>query len=191
VLYSPTVRLDPNGEPILDQYTTLSGTSMATPAVCGIGALLSRFASKHLQRTLFADEMKAVLVHTAMSPLEGPSYQIGWGSIRADRAGALIASEGGMLVRDKLHQQKFVWKGSSKGGKAIRVTLVWLDPEGKGNTKGLDDPTPVIVHNLDLTLSPASGVKRFPWSLDPKDPSATATRNVVNKVDKDPCGPSE
>ena len=70
-LFSPTVerRCDCTIDP--RAYTWLSGTSMATLAASGIGTLLQGLASSQLGRPLFADEMKAILIQTAMSPHAG------------------------------------------------------------------------------------------------------------------------
>jgi hypothetical protein len=184
-LYSPSVRYDAAGALRDDGYEWKDGTSMAAPAATGIGALLHQLAKSKLGRTLFADEMKALLVHTAMSPNQGPTYILGWGAIRADDAGDVLVGKGGFLRRLRFDGD-FEWKGRRSGSGGIRVTLVWLDPPGPANTGGLDDPKPCLVHNLDLVVAGPDGTPHLPWRLDPKNPSRAAERgrNRIDNVER-------
>jgi hypothetical protein len=184
-LFSPTFQLNPaTGKPFDDKYERMSGTSMATPAACSIGGLLCEVAmASPLGRALRADEMKAVLIHTAMSPHAGPSYQIGWGSIRADNAGDIVAGNTGAMRRGKPEAAGFELTGTATAGQPIRATVVWLDPPGNINTGGLDDALSALVHDLDLIVVAPDGSRFFPWSLDPRNPANPATRTGANSVD--------
>jgi hypothetical protein len=83
-------------------YQPKSGTSMAAPTAAGIGVLLNQIAKRQMGRPLRADEMKAVLIHTAINKptevrknhsikkIDGPNYKTGWGAIRADYAGYVL-----------------------------------------------------------------------------------------------------
>ena len=174
-LFSPSSGAD-------DAYERLSGTSMATPAVTGIVALLGEVYRKHFERDARSDELKAALIHTAMSPHPGPDYRIGWGSVRADWAGDLIAGETGSLLAGSANSE-VVYSAKAKTGDAIRVTLVWIDPPAPVNFAGLDDRTLTLVHDLDLEVHSPEGKIFFPWSLDPSVPSRSASQDSKNTVD--------
>jgi hypothetical protein len=51
------------------------------------------------------------------------------------------------------------------------------------NTAGNDDPTPVLVNDLDLLLVSPSATAFSPWTLDKDNPSAPAVRTSANRVD--------
>ena len=175
-LFSTTITGD-------DQYHTTSGTSMATPAATGVGAILVECFRKHGIATPRSDQMKSVLIHTAMSPNPGPDYRIGWGSIRADLAADLIAGKGGVLLTSSVQDHDVVWSGKSTG-KPIRVTLVWLDPAAEPTTGGANVRTKTLVNDLDLKLiAPDGTTTHYPWSLNPDSPAIAATATSGNHVD--------
>ena len=65
-------------------------------------------------------------------------------------------------------------------GAPVKATLVWVDPVGLPNTGGVDDPTPALVHDLDLTLVAPFDQAHFPWRLDRLAPGANAERDAAN-----------
>jgi hypothetical protein len=172
-------------------YVQMSGTSMAAPVVSGTLALLNQLSrQKRSGRNLRSDEAKALLIHTALSPerVEGPTYQVGWGAIQAELAGRLLISDGSgqslqmiSVQRDKATDRKF----RRAGLHPARMTLVWLDDEAAKRT-GLDDRTPTLVNDLDMSLTSPSGKVIQPWTLDPDKPSAPAVRgtNVRDNVER-------
>ncbi len=67
------------------------------------------------------------------------------------------------------------------------MTLVWLDEEAAVQT-GLNDRTPTLVNDLDMSLTSPSGKVIEPWTLNPDRPSASAarghnTRDNVERID--------
>lgn len=162
-LYSPSESSDVS-------YVELSGTSMATPTACGICALLNELAVDRLGRQLYADELKATLIHTAQSRFPGPSFQVGWGSIRADRAAEVVAGDSAaQLLRDRLTPAitRQVVTGEAEAFSSVRATLVWLDPPAPAQSEQspIDDPTPALINDLDLRLIDPEGKIHYPWSL--------------------------
>lgn len=161
-----------------DQYSILSGTSMATPTASGIGALIVECFRNRGVAAPRSDQMKAVLIHTAMSPHEGPSYEIGWGSIRADLAANLIAGDGGSLIAGSIRDSELNWTGDVMDESRIRVTLTWIDPTSTGTVEK------ELVNDLDVHLIAPDGTTQFfPWSLDGSIPDAAATASGPNRVD--------
>jgi hypothetical protein len=172
-------------------YVQMSGTSMATPVVSGTLALLNQVSrQKRSGRNLRSDEAKALLIHTALSPegVNGPTYRVGWGAIQAELAGRLLISDGSgqslqmiSVQKDNASELKF----RRAGLHPARMTLVWLDEEAAERT-GLNDRTPTLVNDLDMSLTSPSGKVIRPWTLDPDRPSDAAVRgqNVRDNVER-------
>jgi hypothetical protein len=133
-----------------------------------------------------ADEMKTVLIHTALSARDdfGPTYKVGWGSIRADDAVKLVRGErsAAALYRFKVRRgEQIELKANWLQNKDARVTMVWIDPPLQ--TSGPKD----LVNDLDLTVKGPDGHSEyFPWSLNPASPSQKPTRsgNHVDNVER-------
>jgi subtilisin family serine protease len=182
-LHSSSVELNANGEYKPDGYKHLSGSSQASPTAAGIGTLLNELSIQRRGNTLRADEMKAALISTAISPSPGPTYQIGWGAIDALAAGRLVSGDQGTLLSDRFRSARdHTFKAERTTG-PVRVTLVWIDAVGRANTGGLNDRTAALVHDLDLHVTDSRTKEHHPWSLDPNQPAARATQSGANRRD--------
>ncbi len=204
-------RLTSVGERSDTDYRNMSGTSMATPVASGIAVLLAQQFEKEYERLPYPDELKGLLIHTAMDDTRvGPDYRVGWGSLRADWAGQFLS---GVPVPDEVASPVITAKGhivraevtagavwTLKANKSesvpIRVTLVWIDPPGIPLDGGLDDPRTLLVNDLDLSLLPPSGdesAARLPWVLDPRRPDQPATRgrNTRDNVERVDVAPGD
>jgi hypothetical protein len=140
-------------------------------------------SQKKRGKPLRSDELKAVLVHTAVSPSLGPTYKIGWGAIDASAAGRVLAGDLGTLITGKLNNTRSIKIAAEPVGGAIRATLCWIDPAGQPNGGGLNDRTPALVRDLDLIVKNSSGKQFFPWSLTAASPAAKATNDARNERD--------
>ena len=161
-------------------YSTLCGTSMATPTVTGLLALL--LEDYRVQYSGLADPrnstLKALLAHTAIDHFNaGPDYQFGYGTVAIKDA--IDRMRAGTFGEDELSAQ-----GASRAysvnvapGDELRVTLAWDDLPGTPNVFG------ALVNDLDLVVTDPSGNRHFPWTLDPANPSAPAVRTAANRVD--------
>ncbi len=159
-------------------YTGKCGTSMASPTVTGVSALLLQD-----YRVQFPGEpdmrnstLKALLAHTCVDlGNEGPDYKTGFGSVRIQPAIDLMRA--GNFLEDQVSQgEVFSALVVVNPGESFQVTLAWDDPPAAANV------IPILVNDLDLVVLDPQGVQQFPWTLDPNNPSAPATRNQADHV---------
>jgi hypothetical protein len=163
-------------------YANKDGTSMAAPTGAGVAALLTELSIARRGKPLGADEMKAALIATAISPQRGPSYRTGWGAIDALAAGKIVAGDaGGVFTR--IGEANSIEIKLTRTSGSMNVTAAWIDLPAAGNSGGLNDRTPALVLDFDLELIDPAGKSHFPWSLDPERPSAAATNNAPNRRD--------
>ncbi|MEK7215362.1 MAG: S8 family serine peptidase, partial [Chloroflexota bacterium] len=129
-------------------YAVMCGTSMATPAVSGLVALLRQhYLSLHPGDTFLPSTAKVVLAHTAADlGNAGPDYKHGYGSVSAPAARALIASEnivqGAVAPGGNSMRNITVPVGSGE----LKVTLAWADKEAAENA------ALTLVNDLDLVV---------------------------------------
>ena len=174
-----------------------SGTSMATPAVTGIVALMFEEA-QNLGIALDADSVKALLIQTARDVTgvgqaqPGPDFATGWGIADAQAAIDLMRQPGG----PGLAQDTIAATGAAgayvlpfyvhAGQPEMHVTLAWTDPQGNS---GLPANAAQLVNDLDLRLIEPDGTTvHQPWTLNATNPGLAAVRNggddAVNPVEQ-------
>jgi uncharacterized repeat protein (TIGR01451 family) len=159
------------------------GTSMAAPAVSGVIALMiedyrSRFGTNPLPATL-----KAILLHTAEDLDDntswynkGPDYASGYGRLQAQPAIDQIR-DSGFLVGEVGHGETNTYVFSLPAGVAgVKLTLVWDDPAALANA------AVALVNDLDLVVFDPGNGRRFPWTLDPANPSLPAVQNAEDHL---------
>lgn len=173
-----------------DGYGSLSGTSMSSPAVTGIAALLVEqwrrtFAGANPKPA----QLKALLLAGAGDlGNPGPDYTYGFGLVDAKKSVDLILADAGKgeRIRDLTFQQ-----GESVTSHEIalvvteptnlRVLLNWPDPPIAMPVGSNDDIAEIaLVNNLDLKVVDPSGNTVLPWILDKTQVNANATRGVNN-----------
>jgi len=160
-------------------YTGKCGTSMASPTVCGLGALLLEdFRHQYPGEPDFRNStLKALLAHTAQDIEEtGPDYKTGYGSVRV--ADAIDQMRSGNFIEDEVSQSDVysLLVIASSGDPAFSVTLAWDDAPGTPNVD------PALVNDLDLRVFDPNGVRQFPWTLNPASPATPATRNQEDHI---------
>jgi hypothetical protein len=181
-------------------YGIYSGTSMASPNVCGsLGLLQARYAEVRGGRML-ASTVKALAIHTAKEagPHPGPDYGFGWGLLDAWAAFRHIEADSngtkGLIAEMTLYDGKDLelFYEPEEGADRMTVTIAWTDPASEIPAPALNDRTPLLVNDIDLRITGPGGESR-PWILDPDDPSAAAGRgdnfrdNVEQVVIDDPA----
>lgn len=186
---------DRNGDGIDDVPNTLTssrimgGTSMSTPVVSGVAALVLQEANT-LNIDMTPAAMKALLIQTAQDvqgvgqSTVGPDYATGWGIVDAEAAVNLLRQSG--LAQGTLNaigaaaawtQTFYVPAGEAE----IHLTLVWDDPAGNPGGQ-------ILINDLDLRLIAPDATQFTPWTLNPANPGAAAVRNggndAVNNVEQ-------
>lgn len=171
-----------------NSYGTLQGTSMSTPVVTGISALITEQWKILNGTSPDGDVLKALLIQgTRDLGKPGPDYTFGFGLADAKASVDTVIANG--------TTEKRVRRGSLRSGESIeypfnltngataRLTLTWFDPELLGITT-YDQIT--LINDLDLEITAPDGSTVFPWILDPAniDGDATRGRNSRDTVEQ-------
>ncbi len=158
-------------------YTTMCGTSMASPTVTGcLALLLEDFRAQYpAQNDPRNSTLKILLAHNAVDlGNTGPDYQYGFGSIRI--VDTIDFMRGGEFEENSVSQggtvtyQVVVPGGTSE----LKITMAWDDVAGTPNVN------PNLVNDLDLVVMSPSSVRAYPWTLNPTSPSSSAVRNQAD-----------
>lgn len=178
-------------------YATGSGTSYAAPMIAGIsGALteIQRNLSGNSAFTFKADEMKAILTHTANEAGNiGPDVWFGWGFADATKAAELLIAKNQNQVifeRNNLTSGSVFTKEFIAGTLPIKASISWIDPAATPFTSDNDlqnNHTTRIVNDLDLRIvDTVDNSVYYPYKLDVNNPMAAATTgdNTVDNVEQ-------
>ena len=152
--------------------TGMSGTSMSSPAVTGVAALVREYYRKGFYPDGTAVPahafepsgalVKATLINAGqdMTGVPGyPNFQEGWGRLQADRALSFPESDHGLWVQDVPGAQGLSTGDTREyaltlqsGGVPLRVTLAWMDYPGLPAGGGA-----WLVNDLDLEVVDQNG----------------------------------
>jgi Subtilase family/von Willebrand factor type A domain len=175
---------------------TAQGTSMATPAVTGIVALMAQQFANLGVAFPSAAAIKAILIQTARDVAGtgqsrvGPDFATGWGIVDAQAAMDLLRRPGGpgfaegtLATTGAGGAWEFPFVVPA-GQAELHVTLAWSDLPGTPTGAG-----PELVNDLDLRLlPPGGGAAQQPWTLNPANPGQAAVRNggddTLNNVEQ-------
>jgi hypothetical protein len=174
-------------------YTSLTGTSMATPNVAGSLLLLQELYERlHGGTPMRAATLKALAIHTAKEAgsFPGPDYSFGWGLLDAGAAAKLLIAEDNqnVLIREGTlnNGQTYTIDLAPQANQKITVTVAWTDPPGTPVAPSLDPRNSMLVNDLDIRILDQQSREQEPWTLDPSNPSAGATTgdNIRDNIEK-------
>lgn len=172
-------------------YETLSGTSMAAPAITGLIVLLQQHHNNLYKSFMKAATVRGLLCYTAdeAGTSLGPDYEYGWGLANGREAAKLISTVGTtslLLETTLIDKITYTKKVSISSPKTLSIAIAWTDPVAFGAVVTPiveDNRTANLVNNLDLKIIDADGTEYFPWKLDPTALNNPASQNSDNNVD--------
>jgi Subtilase family len=182
----------PNGA-----YANMSGTSMSSPVVTGIAALVAqqwKLTFNNARPT--PQQIKTLLIAGARDQvgdpsidLPGPDYTYGFGLVDAQASVDLIRADAGtgshVRTASVANGQTIEIPLTVTAAGKLRAVLGWADPEVVlPPPTDTEDPIAdkTLVNDLDLKIVDASGNTTLPYVLDKNHPTVAATRGV-NSVD--------
>ncbi|GIJ37952.1 serine protease [Micromonospora andamanensis] len=153
------------GEPVGDQYVSLSGTSMSAPHVAGAAALL---AQQHADAT--AERLKATLMASALPHPDLTAYQQGAGRVDVARAiTQSVVSEPASVsfgrtlwphADDEPIQREVTWRNTGTAPLTLDLSIEATGPDG--------EPAPAGVFTLgtEQVQVPAGGTASATVTVD-------------------------
>tara|TARA_B100000809_G_scaffold266814_1_gene331868 strand:+ start:4431 stop:6896 length:2466 start_codon:yes stop_codon:yes gene_type:complete len=175
-------------------YTSISGTSMASPNVAGSLILLQQHYNNVNGAYMRSSTLRGLALHTAdeAGTNPGPDYRFGWGLLNIERAAEVITNNGttSTILEENLdNDEVYTYSVQADGANDLMVSITWIDPAGNLLPNGPDNednPTPSLVNDLDLRVSQDGGATFMPWKLDVANFSAAATTgdNLVDNIEK-------
>lgn len=178
---------------------TLTGTSMASPNVAGTLTLLQQHYRNLTTNFMRAATLKGLACHTADDAgVAGPDGVFGWGLLNAKKAAETLTNNGltSWVSEEKLDDhQSYTMTVNSNGTTPLMASITWTDLPGPiyNGANGPNDPTPVLVNDLDIRIT-RNGTTYYPWKLvSATNPAIrTSDNNVDNveliKIDTPPAG---
>ena len=170
-----------------DSYAFSQGTSMSSPAVTGIAALMvEQWRKTFGGATPTPAQLKGAIIAGADDlGNPGPDYTYGFGLVNAkSSADIIIADEGtGKRIRNLTF-------ASGQGGtqevalavptaQKLRVVLNWADPAIPFPPGTVDDIAPkALINDLDVKVIDPSGNTHLAYVLDKENLQSNATRGV-------------
>jgi len=164
-----------------NSYGSFTGTSMASPNVMGSLLLLQQHYNNINGTFMRSSTLKGLALHTANdSGSAGPDAVWGWGLMNTKAAAKAISENGfqSVVVEKTLNDgESYSITVKSDGTHPLLASISWTDVPGTPNTGTTNDPTPVLVNDLDVRVN--NGTDYMPWKLT----SITSNTKADNIVD--------
>ncbi|GEQ86152.1 hypothetical protein ULMS_16600 [Patiriisocius marinistellae] len=181
------VNMTSSGSGSNSAFSTLNGTSMATPNVSGSAMLLQQHYNDINGEFMKASTLRALILSTAdeAGTAPGPDYRFGWGLMNTERAANVITNNGNtsMIAEASMQSNRaYTVSFTADGSNDVFVAVAWTDPEGNLLPSGNNDVnTPSLINDLDAVISQDGTSNTFsPWILDGSNFQSSATTGVNN-----------
>lgn len=178
-------------------YNVITGTSMASPNVCGSLLLLQQHYNNIHGSFMRAATLKGLALHTAddVNPtntnngttvsLNGPDATTGWGLMNTKVAAETINNDGlqSWISEEELSQgETFTMTVESDGINPLMASISWTDVGENSpinNTGIANDPTiqKALINDLDIRIT-QGGSTFNPWKLTSVNTNAQADNTV-------------
>jgi PKD repeat protein len=160
-------------------YSTISGTSMASPNTTGSLLLIQQHYNNLKTKFMRASTLKALVIHTAdEAGNNGPDYTYGWGLVNTAKAVKLITDSNYNLIMERTlaNNATYTQGVSSDGTTPLKVTICWSEQSGTPTAPALDPTNRMLLNDLDIRITRNSDNTVFsPFVLNPASPAAIAT----------------
>jgi PKD repeat protein len=169
-----------------NSYGSLTGTSMASPNVCGTLLLLQKHYNNINSNYMRAATLKGLALHTADDAgTSGPDAVYGWGLLNAKAAANAITNNGNASLISELTLNQgntYTLNVTSDGINNLIASICWTDPAGTANSGTANDNTPVLVNDLDIRVT-KGGITYYPYRLTSITTNGTGD-NIVDPFEK-------
>jgi len=169
-------------------YGIKTGTSMASPNVCGSLLLLQQHYNNVNGSFMRAATLKGLALHTADDTEGiGPDANTGWGLMNTKVAAETISNNGlqSWVSEEVLSQgETFTMTVQSDGINPLLGSISWTDPTTGGYTNSTgtaNEATAALVNDLDIRITKGS-TTNYPWKLTSVN-SNTNVNGTDNTVD--------
>jgi hypothetical protein len=167
-------------------YTSLTGTSMASPNVSGTLLLLQQYYNELHSSFMKAATLKALALHTAddAGPA-GPDAVYGWGLMNAKKAAQIIAARNNGVVMSELslnNGETYVIDVFADGVEDLEASICWTDVPGIANEGVANDNSAALVNDLDIRITESANTF-YPYKLTSVNSSSTGD-NTVDPYEK-------
>lgn len=163
----------------VNNYQTISGTSMACPGVAGIFTqLYHAYKTMNSGNNPLSGLMKGIVLNTCDDLGNvGPDYRYGWGRVNARRA------------YEVMNNNQYLSSTIAQGGNnshiitvpantaQVRIMVYWTDFEAVAGA------SVALVNNLNMQVVDPSSATFNPWTLDPTPNVTSLNTAAVRGVD--------
>jgi len=153
-------------------YNSITGTSMASPNVAGSLLLLQQYYKETYGNFMRASTLKGLALHTADDVASvGPDAASGWGLMNAKKAAETVTKKDFQSIISEIeliNGSTYTVVVKSDGIAPLLASISWTDLPGPVNSGTVNDPTPVLVNDIDIRITKGAGDDSetfLPWRL--------------------------